>query len=270
MLPVFHNRDFAFTGIQVHADAGIEIPEDLRGKSFGVFDYQQSSALWTRGQLQHEFGVKPEEMVWYQERPEHHSMGGAVGGFEPPPGLDFRYAPIDFATMFLNRELDAGRAILHHPAGASLERPKQDLTGHPELKNLFPDPQAEAIRYFRKHGVYPTHHTTAIRGSIIEKHPWVATSLMEAFEKAKQIALRRLYGRGDGVSSPSLRVFGRQELAEQREIFGDDPFPYGVKANAKAIDMVQTYSAEQGLTPRKQPLQEVFAEEVLVAEESLG
>ncbi|MCH8991004.1 MAG: Ig-like domain-containing protein [Acidobacteria bacterium] len=40
--------------------------------------------------------------------------------------------------------------------------------------------------------------------------------------------------------------------------------------NAKAIDMVQTYSVEQGLTPRKQPLEEIFAEEVILAEESLG
>jgi hypothetical protein len=50
---------------------------------------------------------------------------------------------------------------------------------------------------------------------------------------------------------------------------GDDPFPYGVKANAAAIDMVQTISVEQSLTPRKQPLNEVFSPEILIAEERL-
>ena len=93
---------------------------------------------------------------------------------------------------------------------------------------------------------------------------------MEAFEKAKELSLQRLYSRGEDVPMPSLRMFGGQELAEQRKVFGDDPFHYGVKANAKEIDRVQSYSVEQGLTPRKQPLEEVFAEEVLVAEESLG
>lgn len=265
-LPVFHNRAFAYTTLMVHADAGIKSPEDLKGKRIGSFDYAQTAALWLRGQLQHEFGVKPSDMIWYQERPQNHSIAGGLGEFAPPSDVEFHYAPTDFATMFINREIDAG-TILHHPAGASLEREKQDLTGHRKLKKLFSDPRKEAIRYFRKNGVYPPHHTTAIRESIIEKHPWVATSLMEAFESSKKLVLERLYGR---ERVPSLRVFSAQELSEQRAVFGDDPFPYGIKANAKAIDMVQTYSVEQGLTPKKQPLEEIFAEEVLVAEESLG
>jgi hypothetical protein len=50
---------------------------------------------------------------------------------------------------------------------------------------------------------------------------------------------------------------------------GADPFAYGVKANAAAIDMIQTISVEQSLTPRKQPLNEIFPTEVLIAEERL-
>jgi hypothetical protein len=33
--------------------------------------------------------------------------------------------------------------------------------------------------------------------------------------------------------------------------------------------MVQTFSVEQGLTERKQPWEEIFAEEVLLSEEKL-
>ena len=65
-------------------------------------------------------------------------------------------------------------------------------------------------------------------------------------------------------------LFGNQWLAEQRAVFGDDPFRYGIKANAKEIDLLQTYSVEQGLTERKQPWKELFAEEVLLAEETLA
>jgi hypothetical protein len=50
---------------------------------------------------------------------------------------------------------------------------------------------------------------------------------------------------------------------------GEDPFVYGVSPNANAIDTVQTMSVEQGLTPRKQALDEIFPEEVLIAEERL-
>jgi hypothetical protein len=57
---------------------------------------------------------------------------------------------------------------------------------------------------------------------------------------------------------------------EQIGVFGDDPYPYGVKANAKAIDMVQTFAVEQGFVDSKQPWEELFPEEVLLAEEKLG
>ncbi|MBI4199195.1 MAG: ABC transporter substrate-binding protein [Chloroflexi bacterium] len=267
-LPVFHNRAFAYTTLQVHADAGIRRPEDLKGKRLGTFDYMQTAALWLRGQLQHEFGVRPEDIQWLQERPPAYSVASALPGGPPalPPGLRLTFCQTDLATMFLRREVDGGAAILPHPAEGALERPKVDLRGHRKLKLLFPDPKKEAIRYFKKNGVYPPHHLTVVRESVLREHPWVATSLMEAFDEAKKLALGRLYLR----RRASLRVFGEQELEEQRRVFGDDPFPHGIKANAKAIDMVQTYSVEQGFTPRKQPLQELFAEEVIASEERLG
>ena len=76
--------------------------------------------------------------------------------------------------------------------------------------------------------------------------------------------MERLYGR-----APSLIMFADQWVNEQRSVFGDDPFVYGLKANAKVIDMVQTFSVEQGLTERKQPWEEIFAEEILLSEEKL-
>jgi hypothetical protein len=50
---------------------------------------------------------------------------------------------------------------------------------------------------------------------------------------------------------------------------GDDPFAYGVRANQKAIDFIQEISVEQGLTRVKQPLNELFPEVVITAEERL-
>ena len=85
---------------------------------------------------------------------------------------------------------------------------------------------------------------------------------MEAFEESKRIALKRLKD-----VTPSLMVFGKQSLKEQNEIFGPDPCPYGINANLKAFDMAQTFSVEQGLTERKQPLDEIFPIEVIYREE---
>lgn len=266
MLPVFHNRIFSYTEIAIRKASGIrqDHPEDLKGKRFGINDYQQSIGLWTRGILKLEWGLEPEDMIWYQERGQHFSHTGASAGagLELPERLELHFAATDFGTMYLNGELDASIRL----AGfrSAIDRVRVDLTGDPGFTTLFSDPKAEAIRFFRKHGVYPPHHITVVRESLLEKHPWVAVSLMEAFDEAKQIAIERVRGRG-----PTLLVFGAHYLKELDGVFGRDPFPYGIKANAKAFDMAQTFSVEQGLSPRKQPWDEIFPQDVMYREERL-
>jgi 4,5-dihydroxyphthalate decarboxylase len=271
MLPVFHNRSFSYSYIHIRRNSGIRQghPEDLRGKRIGIGDYQQSVGLWTRGIMQMEFGLKPEDMIWYQERGQHFSHTGASreAGLEIPPSVKLQYANTDFNTMFLKGELDANTGTsLDGGKGfvSAIDRKRPESAADPDLITLFPDPKEEAIRFFKKTGVYPPHHTTVVRESILEEHPWVAISLMEAFEESKRIATQRLH-----QSPPTLLVFGQHYLREIDEIFGPDPMQYGIKANAKAFDMVQTFSVQQGLTKQKQPLEEIFPQEVFYMEERL-
>jgi 4,5-dihydroxyphthalate decarboxylase len=157
---------------------------------------------------------------------------------------------------------------LTSPGTFKIDRPKihPDLTTHPIIKTrtLFADPKAEAVRFFKKTGVFPPHHITVIRESIVQKHPWVATSLLEAFEKAKKLAMEQFYSR-----PPSMLMFGRELVREQRATFGDDPYVYGVRANANAVDMFQTFCVEQGLIEQKLPLEVIYPEEILIAEQRL-
>jgi 4,5-dihydroxyphthalate decarboxylase len=48
-------------------------------------------------------------------------------------------------------------------------------------------------------------------------------------------------------------------LAKTREIFGHDPFPYGIEANRKFLQTTIDFSYEQGLTPSKEKIEELFA-----------
>ena len=125
-LPIFTMRQFFHTAFLVRADAGIEQPADLKGKRVGVPEYQQTAALWTRGVMQHEFGVAPEDLIWYMERTEERSHGGATG-FEPPPGMRFHRIPADesIATLLLNGELDAAALL---PADRQPGRPRRRWT----------------------------------------------------------------------------------------------------------------------------------------------
>ena len=201
VLPVFHNRNFSYTYIHIRNGSGIrqDHPEDLKGKRIGIGDYQQSLGLWTRGILQMEFGVNPEDMTWYQERGEHfsHTGASAEAGLTIPKTVELHYAKTDFNTMLLDGELDAitglglrrGRAGIPGRGGVpdlGLSRSRTSLA-EPDMVTLFQDPQQEAIRFFKKTGVYPPNHGTVVREGILEEHPWVAVSLMEAFEESKRL-----------------------------------------------------------------------------------
>lgn len=269
MLPVFHNRNFSYSTILIRKSAGIrqDRPEDLKGKRFGIGDYQQSVGLWLRGILQMEYGVKPEDMEWYQERGEHFSHTGAAAelGLKFPAGVNLHYARKDLGRMLLDAELDASAPVaLGAGKGSGIDRSHTDVSGNTDIVMLFSDPQKEAIRFYTKTGIFPPHHVTVVRESIIKEHPWVALSLMTAFEESKRIAKERLR-----QMPPSLLVFGEHYLREIEEIFGEDPYAYGVKANQRALEMAQEFSLQQGLTDRKQPWEEIFPREILFSEERL-
>ena len=91
-LPVFPSRRLFHTELSYHLDSGVKEPGDLVSKRLGVAEYQQTAALWTRGILEHDFGVSQYRVHWYMERSEELSHGGATG-FTPPPGISFQRIP---------------------------------------------------------------------------------------------------------------------------------------------------------------------------------
>jgi 4,5-dihydroxyphthalate decarboxylase len=117
---------------------------------------------------------------------------------------------------------------------------------------------AEGARFYKKHGFLPVNHTYIIRGDIYQKYPWVAFNLYTGFVKAKALARDKMLER-----IPSALFFGPEYAAMTREIMGDDPFPFGIKANRAMLETIISYSHEQGLTPRKMNVEELFAESTL-------
>jgi 4,5-dihydroxyphthalate decarboxylase len=107
-IPVFTTRRFYHTGIYVRKDAKIASPADLRGKRVGAPEYVQTSALWTRGILENEFGIAPKDMTFFMERVPARSHAGAIG-FKAPPGVHIDHIPPEksIGSMMLSGELDA-------------------------------------------------------------------------------------------------------------------------------------------------------------------
>jgi 4,5-dihydroxyphthalate decarboxylase len=259
-LPVFPSRRLFQTEIGVHVDAGVENPSQLAGKRLGVAEYQQTAALWTRGILEHDFGVSQYDVHWYMERTEEMSHGGATG-FKPPPGISFQRIPPDksLLSMLAAHELDAAAvrgpwALMTNVIDRSNRIP--GVAGESNnIKPLFPDRMAEGARFFQKYGFIPVNHAYVIRGDIYQKYPWVAFNLYKAFVKAKQLAQEKLLER-----IPTALFFGPEYLVMTRDIFGADPFPYGIEANRPMLEIMIQFSKEQGLIEERMDVEELFAE----------
>lgn len=63
-IPAFPLRMFRHSGVYVRNDRGIDRPEDLRGKTIGLPEFQQTANVWIRGMLQDEYGVDTASVHW--------------------------------------------------------------------------------------------------------------------------------------------------------------------------------------------------------------
>jgi 4,5-dihydroxyphthalate decarboxylase len=254
-IPVYTMRRFFHTGIMVRTDRGIAAPADLVAKIVGVPEYQQTSALWTRGVLRDEFGVQPASMAWFMERNPEQSHGGATG-FAPPPGVRLQYVPRDksLGRMLVDGELDA---LIHFSPGRNLiDRTVVDPLTSPQVRRLF-DPAAEAHRFYAKTGIFPINHCVVIRRSIAERHPWTVRSLYDAFVAAAQ----RANARRASLIAPYAET-GTFPASAQRTLAADAT-PYGVGAARPVLETVSRYLFEDGLTKRRVQLDEVFSEQTM-------
>jgi 4,5-dihydroxyphthalate decarboxylase len=252
-IPVFTTRRFFHTGIVIRAGAGITEPRDLAGKRVGVPEYQQTAAVWSRGALQHEFGVTPDQLHWYMERVSSRSHGGATR-FVPPEGVELDYIPAGrtLGEMLADGELDA--ALVYIASRNLVDRTRSAASEIPEVRPLFADPAAEGLRYYRKTGLLPVNHCVVVRKEIADAHPWVTLNIYSAFLRAKELVTEqaaRLIG-------PWCQV-GALPADAARAIRGVDPQPYGVQCQPEVFQALSSYQLEQGLAPRRVSYEEAFA-----------
>lgn len=176
-MPIFTTRRMFQVGVLVRKDRGIDKPDDLKGRQMGVPEYQQTAALWTRGYLQHEYGIHPRDMEFWMERNDDHSQGAAVG-FKAPADVKLNHIPNDtnMGQMLLDGKLDGA---LRYLAGTDnlVDRSSVDLYRHPDFKTLFPDPHAEGVRFYKKTGIYPINHCMVVKRDIAQGIPgWCSIS----------------------------------------------------------------------------------------------
>ncbi len=240
-IPVFPRRLFSLSQMWVNTNAGISSPRDLPGKKVGLSTFQTTLSVLAKGDLQAEYGVPWRKIDWYISKDEAVPL---------KPLEDVRMQLLrpgqKMGTLLEQGEIDA--LMVPHP-------PKEALRGGGNIRRLFADPKAEEAKYFKKNGYYPIMHVVAFKDEVLAKNSWLAKSIADAFDKAKAACV-------EYYDDPnwSRFVWGRHLFEEERQAFGDDPWPHGIKKNRANLERFVDYSLDQGLMEKKLSIEKLFVD----------
>ena len=240
-LPIFIFRRFHHAGLVYRDDAGITQPKDLENKKVGVRAYSVTTGIWTRGIMMNDHGVDNTKITWVVDDEEH------VKSLQLPKNVIHATAEQSLVKMMETGELSAaftdnagiGRAGAPTDGWQSGGRIKP-----PEYKELFPNSLELETQWFNKNGIYPVHGLIVVKDAVLNKYPWIAKSLFDAFFESKEIYLNQL-SNGESVSDKD------DHYRSMSKIVGKDPLPYGIDANRKSIQTLIDYCHQQELLKKK-------------------
>jgi 4,5-dihydroxyphthalate decarboxylase len=245
-LPIFPSRVFRHGFITVNRKA-VKTPKDLEGKRIGVPLYTQTAALFIRGLLSDEYGVDLSGTHWVQGATNSAESHGnpAAPPLLKPVSIEQKRSGYSLSELLERGDIEA---II----GSGLP---DALRSNPDVQRLFPDFHAVELDYYRRTRIFPIMHLVAIRRDVYERHRFIASSLYQAMNEAKDIALEKMRHVG------ALRYMLPGMTAELDEIdatFGGDPWPYGIEPNRPTLEALVRYMAEQSLIKAPIPIDDLF------------
>lgn len=214
LVPAVMLGRFQHAALLCNAERGRLRPADLAGKTIAVRAYSQTTGMWLRGILQNDYGVDLDRVRWVTFEDAH------VAQYKDPDGV-VRAAPgSDMTRMLLDGEVDA--AIY----GADMPR-------DPRLVGIFADPDAEATRWYGRHGIVPVNHLVCVTTALAERDPAAVRAVYDALRRAKAAA---------GLPRPGTI----------------DTMPFGVTALRRPLELAIRYAMQQKLLPRALTVEDLF------------
>jgi 4,5-dihydroxyphthalate decarboxylase len=265
-IPVFLSRGLFWAALYVNNSSGIKQLGDLKGRKIGVPDYCMTAALWFKITLKDLYGIEAWDNIWYNNRTKELSHGGALGldreGYGVVKGVTHRWLTADqtMDVMLDRGQLDAifppsvsdgitagSTTVIDRYGGTS-------MTNNPRIQRLLNDEGKAAIyEFFRKTGCHQPNHHLIVKNSVLREHPWVAMELYKALQQSKEIA----YERARKAQSTYL-YFGGNDWKEQAAVFGEDPYPLGIRAMRRTVERAIDGSLEQGLIRKPIKVEDLY------------
>ena len=246
-IPVFPSRVFRHGYIAV--DKRVREPKDLAGKRIGVPLYAMTAAIFIRGLLQHDHGVDLSGVTWVEGGMNDTKPHGA-------PSTIPLVRPVKL-------ELLLRQDVAQRPAGVRRHRRRHRLRtaevgqDQPQHRAAVPGLSRARDRLLPAHENLPDH---ASRGA-------QARGLREASVRGDQPLQRLLRRQGDRATArcaSSARCATccrgwRPRSRRSTQVFGGDPWPYGIDANRPSLDALVQYLADQALIEKPVPVESLFA-----------
>jgi len=236
-IPFIQRRMFCHRFCFIRANSGIEKPSDLKGKKIGLLGYQNSLALIVKGMLMHSYDLPVTDVTWVTIREERvdYTLPSNIKVERAAPGKNLE-------ELLLAGEID----MLVEP-----DLPKDWLANTGTVARLFPDCDNEEREYYKKTKIFPIMHPLVIKKEILDRDPWVATSLYEAFMES-----RRLYN--EFMQQPHRISLAWPTVEAERNFFGKDPYYQGLRENRHDVEMMIQFAREQGMITGPLTADELF------------
>jgi 4,5-dihydroxyphthalate decarboxylase len=169
LLPTPVSGRFQHHCIGFNKDLGHLDPKDIEGRKVGVRTYAQTTGLWVRGILQHEYGVDLDKVNWQVIDDSH------LAEYSDPPNCTRIPKSSNLGQMMLDGELAA--AIL------GVDMPKD-----PRVQTLVPDPHKAAEEWYKREGVIPINHMFVVHESISKQRPDIVREIYRMIVESRNAA----------------------------------------------------------------------------------
>ena len=149
-------------------DFGHLDPKDIEGKRVGVRTYAQTTGLWIRGILRHEYGVDLDKVTWM-------TLGdGHLAEYSDPENCIRLPKGSSIPDMMMAGELDA--ALLG-----------EDMPKDPRVRTLVPDAQTAARAWYAREGVVPINHMFVVHKDISRNRPDIVRDIFRMVKESREL-----------------------------------------------------------------------------------
>ena len=194
LLPLPVSGKAQHPGVGYSTEFGELKPKDIEGRKVGVRTYSQTTGLWLRGILQHDFGVDMDKVNFLTTDVSH------LAEYQDPPNCQLLPKGTNLGEMLLKGEIAAGML--------GMEMPKD-----PRIATLIPNAVKAGEEWVKRNGIVPINHLFVVRTELAQERPDVVKEIYRMLVESRGYAPAEQVAQLPPVGAQAIRK--TIELASQ-------------------------------------------------------